>query len=324
MEYLSIERKYNMDKLNEDIEIAKGTIIGLDRFKVGLDSNEDLYKRIQAIRPFRYDEFSYIYKFTNENLKDTIYKNLISNNENVLSVIGGGDQILNMYLFNSNNIDAFDISRFPSYYLRLKIAAIKEFKYEEYLKFFCEGKPFNKKLFDRLMKNCDDPICKTFWTSVCLDDPEKVYESPLFNTVPRNKEYAIRKNPYLDRFNYDLLKSKIDKLNINYINEDILSLASKLDKDYDLIYLSNICMYSREMFNSFGNNRPFSEFKDLITNLRITPNGKVINYLHAYLPWNLSHKVTREVFNTEGFITYEVDNDREQPDALLVYRKVRK
>ena len=104
-----------MSKIDEDIELARRVILGLDTSRVG------------------FNETSYIYRCTNENMKNKTYMNLLSNNENVLSVIGSGDQILNMFLLNSNNIDAFDISNFPKYYLKLKMACVKNLSYDDVL-----------------------------------------------------------------------------------------------------------------------------------------------------------------------------------------------
>ena len=69
-----------MRKIDEDVLKAGKTILG------GIDSS------------FVYNDSSYIYRCTNENMKNNTYKQLISNNGNVLSVIGSGDQILNMFL----------------------------------------------------------------------------------------------------------------------------------------------------------------------------------------------------------------------------------
>ena len=69
-----------------------------------------------------YSKTSSIYKFSNENI--SAYFNHLQNKENVLSVIGSGNQILNTILGGTRNIDCFDISIFPEYYLQLQIASI--------------------------------------------------------------------------------------------------------------------------------------------------------------------------------------------------------
>ncbi|MGN1371752.1 MAG: DUF3419 family protein [Candidatus Coprovivens sp.] len=77
---------------------------------------------------------SAIYRFSNERLQD--YGEYFVNKNKVLSVISSGDQILNAILNGVKDIDAFDISVFPKYFLYLKIGAIKSLSREEYLNFF--------------------------------------------------------------------------------------------------------------------------------------------------------------------------------------------
>lgn len=66
---------------------------------------------------------SVIYRTSNERICD--YIEYLKNKKKMLSVIASGDQILNSILVNSFNIDAFDISAFPKYFLKLKMAAIR-------------------------------------------------------------------------------------------------------------------------------------------------------------------------------------------------------
>ena len=66
---------------------------------------------------------SAIYRFSNEILQD--YCEYFVNRNKILSVISSGDQILNAILNGVKDIDAFDISVFPKYFLYLKIGAIK-------------------------------------------------------------------------------------------------------------------------------------------------------------------------------------------------------
>ena len=65
-------------------------------------------------KPF-FHETSAIYKISNERTQD--YYSFLIGREKVLSVIGSGDQILNLILEGTKEIDAFDISSFPKYFL---------------------------------------------------------------------------------------------------------------------------------------------------------------------------------------------------------------
>lgn len=77
---------------------------------------------------------SQIYIKSNERIDD--YIKYLRNKKDVLSVIASGDQIINMVLNGSKNIDAFDISVIPKYYLFLKLGALKCLTREQYLDFF--------------------------------------------------------------------------------------------------------------------------------------------------------------------------------------------
>ena len=173
------------------------------------------------------------------------------------------------------------------------------------------------------MDSCEDEECKEFWSRVCYMNPKLAYYSPLFADTRRTSMYAISNNPYLDKFYYYKLKDKIDNINIKYITGDILDIGPKLDKDYDLIYLSNICIYAKDMFNNYDDMYSYNKFRDFITNLRINPSGKIINYLHRTTEGRITYRIAKEVFNKKGFTTYEVKKDKEPPDSLVVYRKVR-
>ena len=99
---------------------------------------------------------SAVYKVTNERMKD--YQKYLKNRKRILSVIASGDQILNSVLDGTREVDAFDISDYPKYFMYLKIAGIKPevateilhtLKNEEQIKilskFVNENKPLTEK-----------------------------------------------------------------------------------------------------------------------------------------------------------------------------------
>ena len=110
---------------------------------------------------------SFIYKKTNEKLNEFI--DLLLNKDKVLSVIGSGDQILNTLLTKPSKIDAFDISVFPKFFLKLKIASIKSLSRDEYIKFFFSttetflDEYYDDLYFDKIRKELDIEA-EDFWT----------------------------------------------------------------------------------------------------------------------------------------------------------------
>ena len=68
-----------------------------------------------------------------------IYKDYLKNSRRILSVISSGDQIIESITSEKKIIDCFDISKYPKYYLMLKLAALKALKKEDYVKLFIES-----------------------------------------------------------------------------------------------------------------------------------------------------------------------------------------
>lgn len=71
---------------------------------------------------------------SNERIQD--YVDYLLNKKRILSVIGSGDQIINMLISSPEHIDCFDISVYPEYFLNLKLAALQTLTQEEFLNFF--------------------------------------------------------------------------------------------------------------------------------------------------------------------------------------------
>ena len=270
----------------------------------------------------------FIYKCTNENMRDSYYSRLLKNNEKTLTVIGSGDQVLNLINFDSYNIDAFDISRFPKYFLELKLAAVKTLCYEEYFKFFYDKHAFSKKLYKQVIDSMKNEEAKDFWSNLAnyrwfkytreLSSPRKVYNSRLFSNGIVTSERAKELNPFLsNRYYYDLLKSKVNDANINYLTGDIYNL--ELDDDYDFVNLSNICMYG-DMEGYTGE----SKYKNFVTNLKVRDNAKVLSYLQGFNKGGICERFYSKFFKDDDrFELSEVKNPNYSPDALLVYKKVR-
>jgi len=276
--------------------------------------------RIKSDTPTLFTSTSHIYRATNENMKDKHYIECLQDKEKILSVIGSGDQILNSILLGSKEIDAFDISRFPKYFLDLKIAAIKLFDYEEYLSFFSGNNAFNRKMFKRVIETIKGDS-KEFWESVAYAkkvNPKKLYRSSLF-TGNLNIDY----NPYLEESNFYQLKRKIKDAHISYTTGNILNIGKELTKDYDCINLSNICMYQSEMYVDYPGKTYEGKFRSFIRNLRINPNGVVLNYLMGYKPGSICYKYVENYYKKEpDFRIFEIDNEEKiEKDGLLVYQK---
>ena len=215
---------------------------------------------------------SQIYIKSNERIEE--YINHLRNKRDVLSVIASGDQIINMILNGSKNIDAFDISVFPKYYLRLKLGALKCLTREQYLDFFYrldkDDEEYDDMYYDLIRYNLDSNT-KEFWTSLIdFYDWKEITSSPLFSSEEIDVSDVIIQNEYLENEKYSKLKNMVDNVNINTFNGNIFDLEFK-DK-YDLIYLSNIIYYNN-----------IKKYKELMDSYKLNPNGIILSYLYNSL-----------------------------------------
>lgn len=217
---------------------------------------------------------SFIYKETNEELNKI--DDLLLNKDKVLSVIGSGDQILNTLLTNPTRVDAFDISSFPKYFLKLKIAAIKSLTREEYIKFFFAttettlDEYYDDLFFDKISKELDEET-REFWDYLFqYNDWYDIYESTLFSSESATEEFAVKRNKYLEEDEYYKLKEILKTADINFIESNLLDL--KVEDTYDLIYLSNIIEYVKK-----------SAYFDKIDELSEKSKGIIVTYIFGEL-----------------------------------------
>ncbi len=249
----------NLSQTIEDIKKAKQVIRGDSK-----KTNELFHKG------------SFIYRFSNEKISS--YQSHLENKKKVLSVASSGDQILSSILFGTKEIDSFDISRFPQYYIELKKAAILSLNKQEFLNFFSPEDVLAsgifldlKDLYSGFNRNLEKNY-KMFWDEIIYEyDLFDVYTSALFEFVCHDPfELVI---PYLQGKNYDLLKEKLRDVKINHNVGNIFDLALEFQDEYDLINLSNIIAYS-----------DMNEYQKLIEKFPLTDKGIVLSYLFRLYP----------------------------------------
>lgn len=272
---------------------------------------------------------SSIYKTTNENIKHPNYLKHIRDKESILSVIGSGDQIINCILFGTTKIDAFDISRFPKYYLELKLAAIEYLSYEEYLEFFYGKNSFDRNNYKRIVDSMNTPY-KDFWENVATTKlfsngpkPREIYDSPLF-TGEGSLDTALRVNPYLTKENYELAKKRIREISITYHTGDIIKLAPTLKGKHDFVNLSNIGSYHNDFLIEYPKEMKVEcEWKKLMKSFPLNPNGEVLSYLMAYVKNGTAYRYVEKYYQEDKDFMVEgiEENEDSIPDAILVYQK---
>ena len=185
---------------------------------------------------------SFIYRGSNE--KTNFLNKYFKDRLDLLTVISSSDQLLNAIYMGVKNIDAFDISNFPKYYMYLKLAALKTLDRNDYLDFFYNAtgnaEKYDDMYFDGIRKYLT-PDIESFWTSLInFYDWNDITFSSLFSGEVVSESAAPLKNIYLEKDKYNKMKDLIENVSINTYEGDILSLANVLNNKYDLVYLSNI------------------------------------------------------------------------------------
>ena len=258
------------------------------------------YSNISSTSTFH--DHSVIYKSSNEKLSNI--NKYFKNKNNILTVISSSDQIINSILEGIVNIDAFDISTFPKYFLFLKLAAIKKLSKEEYIDFFFET-PTTKEIYDDLYDVIRQDLSKEnkeFWDSLFdYFDWYDIYNSTLFSSEFMNKKTIIEENVYLKEENYNKLKSMIDSVNINTYTGNILNLNNLYSKEYDIIYLSNIINYVDKI-----------EYKKLLDKFNLSEKGIVLTYFY---------EITENIRNFFNENNYTFDNFENSKSGVMVYKR---
>lgn len=277
---------------NDDIKYAQKI---LERTATNIDMKNSFHKN------------SFVYKFSNENIAG--YFQYLLDRKTSLQVISSGDQILNSALAGNYNIDGFDISTFPKYFLNLKIAAVKAIEKSDFTKFFIDDTTTDGEYYDDLYSLISkelDKDSKRFWDSLFnFYDWYEIYNSELFSKEPFNRKTVIEHNKYLQDDNYLKLRNKLNYLNLSTYNNDIIELVQKLKKKYNLINLSNIIYY----INS-------NKYKEILDNIDLTEDGACISYIYS-----ISDELEKGINSLSSSNNIYLDNIKDSNSKILIYKK---
>ncbi|MCI8575573.1 MAG: DUF3419 family protein, partial [Bacilli bacterium] len=197
--------------------------------------------------------FQLLYPFTTENINGYInYFKLY--HKTLLTVGSSGDQIINASLFDCKDIVCLDICPYTKFYFYLKLSSLLELDRENFLSFLCyKYKTFkdNKLAFHnsnyqkikstlRLL----DYESYLFWDELFSNFKGLDIRKELFYFDENKRDVIVKSNSYLQsNMAYDEVRRKIMKARIEFINDNILT--SKIDRLFDVIWLSNIGTYLR-------------------------------------------------------------------------------
>ena len=251
--------------------------------------------------------FNSIYPFTSENIAGYM-KDLDLTSKKVITVTGSTDHILNAILQGATEITTFDINPLTKPYMDLKISALKNLSYEDFIKLLLFESNMN--LDYSIISSLDmSDESKMFWLeqlSKYNNSGIELRNSSLFNTKYFNPNSKLWQNLYLEKNKYNLLKQQLKDTNITFINTSIKDL--KVDEHFDYMFLSNISDYLSLMYDSdtlkqyrdlliefqkkidiiyfaylydIGNSNPRTEIDDLNKVKEIFSNFQQVNFASA-------------------------------------------
>ena len=134
----------------------------------------------------------------------------ISDKDNVLSIVSGGENLLAILLKNPKNVLGIDINKEQIYLAKLKIAAIKNLGFEEFVQFLG-------------FKNCNNRIDLLNKLKESLTNEEIKYWKNNIVAIRKGVIHCGKFERYLEKFRKYFLPLIISKKNIdNFINLESL------------------------------------------------------------------------------------------------------
>lgn len=218
------------------------------------------------------------------------YRILNIKNKRVLSIVGSGDQIINAYFFGAKEVVGFDINKYTFFMLDLKISAIFNLTYSEFINFF--GKDLNTGTFSFALYNKfkkDLPRdTKIFFDKLYRNfsyNGKKLIKSNHFRQRQTIKSLAVDTNIYLKNENsYIKCREIMQNKNLQFLELDLNDILTNknLKGKFDIINLSNVLNYLT------GNTEEKYILKVLIgitkkISKRIKKEGLFFSY--SYSPW---------------------------------------
>lgn len=234
--------------------------------------NDEFLKNVYRVAKSYYDDiifdkYSRIYKLTTENICG--YLNQMDlKDKSILVPAASGDHLLNSILKGANNVDLFDINYYALFMVELKIAAVKSLSKDEFIRYFANGRnALSSEIYSKIRQNLNGDAL-LFWDKVysLFPNNKDLKKTNLFMKDSYCEDSLISINDYLKNDNYNYLKEKINIAdNKKFINTNVIDLPNKLDKNYDIILLSNIQDYMKFTYH-LDYLRSLEKYREFIKN----------------------------------------------------------
>lgn len=256
----------------------------------------------------KFEKVSKIYSFTTENISG-YFNYLEFKDKNILTVSASGDHIINAFYKGAKKVTGFDINYLALIFTELKLVAIQELSYKQFLEFFLINdisknlNALNYKQYIKLRKKLTENARKV------LDDLYRNFDnngykfrnSYIFNNKYDNNSLKIESNLYLkNELEYNKAKEKIMSKEITLVNSSYTDINKLLKpKSYDIILMSNISDYIKDIYN---NENYLEEYiKEIIYNFKSPNNQIVCAYLYNIKQENYRSEIDNPVLRKKIF-----------------------
>lgn len=222
--------------------------------------NENQFKGYTPVYAFNTDDSSSVFVNHQEYIQDN----------NVLTVTGSGDAIIDLFLNGAKSVTCFDVNKSAKYFAKLKIASIKSgLNYEDFVRYF-HGNHIGDEILTyetyQKLAHLLDKDTRKYWDSIYEfmqsndivlknNNTKIIYEQySSFLSFPCLNKTLNNPVSYATKANYEKAQKIIQTKTTNditFIDTDILDLSNKLDnKIFNYIYLSNIMDFTSLFINS--------------------------------------------------------------------------
>ncbi len=224
--------------------------------------------KLENIDINNFSNLSQIYSFTTENIAG-YFQYMNFENKDILTVSASGDHIINAFYKGAKSVSGFDINYLALIFTELKLVALEQLEYEAFLQFFMINEENNvnknKKALDyAVYKNklrihlTDNAI--QYWDMMYKNFDNNGYRlrnSYIFNNKYDNNDVKLNSNLYLkNETDYNIAKENLKQKEIILINcnfKDISKLGLSNIVNYDIILMSNISDYIKNIYNIKSN-----------------------------------------------------------------------
>lgn len=204
-----------------------------------------------------------VYPFSNEKqiaCFDYLKEHLQGVGKKVLTVGSSGDQALTALYNGAKDITVVDANVYTKYYTDYKMAAIKNLSADDFHYYFVVMEsPFCKDVFTKIFHDLDKDS-QIFWGIIFMEEDDVLTRTakgtPIknkmwndFYRMDEMKDSLFDHNEDGDYENYDKLQEILRKgdFSLKFINADFGKFPEVAKDKYDLILLSNVFDYVRDI-----------------------------------------------------------------------------